>query len=416
MRTPQGARAAAICAAALAMLGAVQVPFEQVARDLKSPDTNVRLRAAQLLREAAYPEAALPLAPLITDAIDAVQLEAIRAELAIFLETTIASRGRFAEAAFEAGPIVLGPNPVPVEVLTELRKAMYDSSPDVAIESLYAFGALAVDLAGNARRQLLLGSGPELSALATAAGRPAARLAAVRVIGRVFGRRPDDLPINDSVGDAAVMALNDGDRAIRAAAADALGRMRYERAVQALTDLYQFHGRGEAADEVLDVLARIAHRSSVNFMAAALTTSVARTRRIAIEGLARMGDPAHAATVQAALAGERDASVILAGAFAAVRLGTGRLDALIDALGDARRREQAFNYLIELAPGRADQFGPYTQNPQASVRTDLADILGLAADPAGLPVVESLMRDRDAQVAHAAERAASRLRAATRTF
>ena len=59
---------------------APQIPFEQAIRDLASTDADVRLRAAQMLKEAAYPDAAVPLARAVTDAVDEVQLQAIAAE------------------------------------------------------------------------------------------------------------------------------------------------------------------------------------------------------------------------------------------------------------------------------------------------------------------------------------------------
>ncbi len=49
------------------------------------------------------------------------------------------------------------------------------------------------------------------------------RYAAVRVIGRVFAKRPQDEPIDEPVGDALITALNDEDRAVKAAAMQALG-------------------------------------------------------------------------------------------------------------------------------------------------------------------------------------------------
>ncbi len=58
-----------------------QPSFDATVRDLASPDPGTRLHAAQLLKEAAYPEAALPLAAAVTDKEDAVQLEAIAGEL-----------------------------------------------------------------------------------------------------------------------------------------------------------------------------------------------------------------------------------------------------------------------------------------------------------------------------------------------
>src|SRR5260221_1824959 len=60
-----------------------QLSFEQAMRDLVSPDAGMRLRTVQMLKDAAYPEAAVPLAKLVTDAEDEIQLEAIAAELNI---------------------------------------------------------------------------------------------------------------------------------------------------------------------------------------------------------------------------------------------------------------------------------------------------------------------------------------------
>ena len=65
------------------------------------------------------------------DARDEVQLEAIAAELNIFLATKIVPKKRVgliievrnkiaAESAFSAGPLALGAAPVPMEVLTAL--------------------------------------------------------------------------------------------------------------------------------------------------------------------------------------------------------------------------------------------------------------------------------------------------------
>ena len=144
MRTPPGANrvigAALLATFALAVPAAsAQISFEQAAVDLASPDAKVRLRAVQLLKGAAYPEAALPLARLLTDPQDDVQLEAIAAELNIFLTEPIVPRKRVAlvvevrnavqaEPAFSAGPGAVGSRPVPVEVLTGLSTAARDEN------------------------------------------------------------------------------------------------------------------------------------------------------------------------------------------------------------------------------------------------------------------------------------------------
>src|SRR6266540_4857126 len=235
-----------------------QVTFEQATTDLSSSDPGTRLKAAQMLKEAGYPEAAVPLATLITDPADEVQLEAIAAELNIFLAERIVPRKRIgfvievrnqvvAESAFSSGPLAAGPRPVPGEVLTGLRTAMRDEQPRVALEAIYAFGVLAVEPAGAARRELLKASGPALAAMIGVPD-PAMRFAAVRVIGRLFAKREHDESIEEMVGDAVITALNDSDRAVKGAAMQTLGMLRYTRGVQALTDLFQYHGKGEPAE------------------------------------------------------------------------------------------------------------------------------------------------------------------------
>ena len=308
-----------------------QVPFEQAVADLGSPDAGTRLRAAQLLRNAAFPEAAIPLAPLLTDPQDEVQFAAIAAELNIFLVEPVVAKKRVAllvevrnavqaEPAFSAGPNALGARTVPVAVLTGLRVAARDQNPRVAIEALYAFGALAIQPGGAARRDLLRAAGPDLAAFIGFSD-PAMRYAAVRVLGRVFAKRAQDEAIEPTVGDAVITALNDRDRAVKAAAMRALGSMRYARGLQALTDQFTFYRKGDAAETALDALAQIAHPTSVPLFIEQLASPSAALRTFAIEGLARTGDAAQLPAIQAMLEKEREASVTLAGAFASIMLG-----------------------------------------------------------------------------------------------
>lgn len=402
-----------------------QIPFEQASVDLASPDAATRLRTVQMLKQAAYPEAAIPLAALVTDAQDDIQLEAIAAELNIFLAERVVPRKRIAlvvevrsavqaEPAFTAGPAALGPLPVPVEVLTALRTAVRDENPRVAIEALYAFGVLAVEPGGNARRELLRASGPDVAAFIGSSD-AALRYAAVRVMGRVFAKRAQDEPIESTVGDAVITALNDKDRAVKAAAMHALGAMRYDRGVQALTDLFAYYGKGDAAEAALDALAHIAVPASVPLFTAQLASKTPAMRGIAIEGLARVGDRSQLEAVQSVVDKEHDQSVSLAGAFALVMLGDGPTDRVADWLSRPKLREQAKQYLIEIAPGRTTMFGHQLLDSDAQIRLDIVDALGLAGDPAAIAAVEPLTKDHDPQVARAAERAVARLRGAQRT-
>ena len=399
---------------------APQISVEQAIRDLSSPDANVRFRTAQILKEAVYPEAAEPLVPLISDPQDEVQLEAIAAELNIFLAEKIVPRRRIgrvievrnavmAEPLFSTGPLAIGSRPVPAAVLTALRGASRDDNRRVGLEALYAFGVLAVEPGGTARRDLLRITGPDVAALIGAVD-PALRYAAIRVLGRVFSKRSDDPPIDPVVGDAIVGALNDRDNAVKRAAMQALGDLRHDRAVQALTELFQFHAKGPLAEASLDALARIAHPGSGPLFTDVLATKTATLKGIAIEGLARLGDTQQLPAIEKALAGERSDPTRLAGRFAAAMLAKASIDPIAEALARPKLRDQAKQYLIELAPGRTSALAPLLQDPTARVRIDAVDAIALGGDASAISVVEPLSRDADPQVARAAERALARLR------
>lgn len=404
----------------LPFLAAAQPSFEQTTGDLASPDPATRLRAVQKLKEAAHLEAAVPLASLVTDPQDAVQLEAIAAELNIFLAEPVVPRKRIgfvvevrnavlSESVFSAGPLALGARPVPPEVLTALRLGARDENPRVALEALYAFGVLGAEPTGNARRELLRTSGPDIAAFVGASD-PALRYAAVRVLGRVFAKRAQDGPVEQTIGDAIITALNDDDRAVKAAAMQALGTMRYDRGVQALTDLFQFYGGNEAAAAALDALAHIAHPSSAAVLTTVLAGKSSARRGIAIEGLARIGDASALREIQTALDADRNDAVTLAGVFAAARLANAPIDRIADALSRPRLRLQARQYLLELLPGRALSMTGHLQDPDARLRLEVVDLLGVSGDPAALPLVEPLLKDRDPQVARAAVHAVARLK------
>jgi HEAT repeat protein len=396
------------------------VAFEAVVANLLDSDGEVRLRAARMLKDTAYEEAAVPLAPLIGDGLDEVQFEAIAAELNIFLAEPIVSRRRVglvveqrtsisAFEIFEMGPLAMGPREVPVAVMDALRKAARDDNPRVRLEAMYAFGALAVEAGGSRRARLLAESGPDLAAMIGAAD-PFHRYGAVRVLGRVFERRRQDAPVDTAVGDAVIGVLNDSDERMQRAATAALGAMRYDRAVAGLMDLFKYFGRGEPAEATLDAVARIAHPASASLLASQLTSSNDVLKRTAVEGLARTGDRATLAAIQDAVGLDRDESLQLARHFASVMLSDATLDPLVEALARSRTRDRAQSYLIEAAPGRTERFGRHLQDPDPAMRARLASILGLADDPAALVLLQPMGADRDPQVSRAVAQAMARLR------
>lgn len=398
-----------------------QVRFEQAVADLASPDRGVRLRSVQMLKDAAYDEAAVPLAALVADPEDAIQLEAIAAELNIFLAEKTVTRKRVgfvvevrsaiaAEASFSAGRTALGPQPVPAAVLDAVRGAIRDDNPRVGLEALYAFGTLAAGATGADRRAMLRAAGPEIAALVGALN-PAVRFGAVRVMGRLFARRTGDEEIDHTVGDAVIVALNDADRTVRSAATAALGAMRYDRAVAALGERFAHYAKGDEAAAALDAIARIANPATAALLSAQLASPAPAFRGIAVEGLARLGNSSRLAEIQAALGTERAEGVLLAGAFAAALLGGGGIGPITEAVTKPRLREQARGYLIELAPGRTPLFTPHVEDPDARTRLAIVDALGVSDDRLAIPLVEKLAGDADPLVARAAGAAVLRLRA-----
>ena len=397
-----------------------QVPFDQAIGGLSSKDPKVRLHAATLLKESAYLESAIPLAKLISDPDNAVQLEAIAAEVNIFTAgkggpkrvgfITIEDRSHpAAQTIFDAGTLALGPAPVPPAVLLTLRLATRDDSPKVSLEALYAFGALGGQPTGAVRRDLLQTSLNDLKGL-LAVPDPALRLAAVRVIGRLYERRPGDATVDEGLGNLVIAAVNENDRAMKLAAMDTLGALRETRAVGGLTQLFQFYGKSDMAEAALAALARIGHRSSAPLFLMQLSGGSTPFKVLAIEGLARTGDASHVAAIQAALKREHDDHVVGASYFAAAMLSNGPIEQIVDALNRPKSHDAARQYLAEIAPGRVSRMSRYAQDPSPRMRMDVADIIFLSGDPQAVQVVAPLLTDQDKQVAMAAERATMRLK------
>lgn len=399
--------------------GAPTVTFEQMVADLGHEDPNVRIRAVRALKQAAYPEAAVPLTRSLNDPEDAIQAEAIAAEVNLHLAVPLVPRSRVgliievrndisAAALFKQGSGVLSPRPVALDVLTALRTTGRDDNARVAVEALYAFGLLADNVYGAERRRLLAESAAELGAALGVPQRDV-RHAAIQIIARLYAWRVGDLAADTTVGDAVVTALNDRDHTIRMAALDALGALRYDRGVQALTDLYQHYGRGSMAVAALGALARVAHPSSLPLFVTALSGRDRSLRLAAVEGLARSGAVDQRGAIDALLLNERNADLLLAGNFAAVLLSEGPVDALVGGLTRSRQRGKALQYLKDVAPGRGNVLGPHVQDPAVAVRLDLIEALSLSGDVQALSVMQRMLQDSDPAVVRAATRGVARI-------
>jgi len=76
-----------------------------------------------------------------------------------------------------------------------------------------------------------------------------------------------------------------------------------------------------------------------------------------------------------------------------VLLGNASTDLVSDSLARPRVREQAKQYLVEIAPGRTTTFAHQLLDSDAQIRVDVIDALGLAGDPAAIAIVDRLTQD-----------------------
>jgi HEAT repeat protein len=239
----------------------------------------------------------------------------------------------------------------------------------------------------------------------------ATREAVVRALGRIFDR-----PLRHSgpvvVGDALIAALNDADARVRIWAADSLGWLRYERAVQALMERVDYLGRGDEAAASLHALARIGHAAGARVMLARLNDRHEPSRVMALEGLGRIGDRSSIPAITSALVGTRSEAVRLAGAFALHRLDQARnLEPIVAALARPDTARQAQAYLTELGAAVAPSLQAWLRHDTPALRQAVAEVIGLSGDAGSEEALRAATRDADPAVAEAARQALTRIRA-----
>jgi HEAT repeat protein len=311
----------------------------------------------------------------------------------VALIVEVRNRSR-AEAAFRASPLSVLPIGVPPEVVTGLLRAASDPHAGVRFDALHVLSLLApapLDATSADRLTNLLGDAD-----------PGTRLAATRALGRLQVK---------TAGEALIHGMNDPDERVRLAAMRAVGELGDERAVQALTERLQYHGRGPAAEAALDGLARIGHSSSEPVFRQHLGDRAPALRRIAAEGLARSVNPTLAQELELLRSGERDDSVRLALSFALQRMGRPYLDRLIEPLANGRLAGQSHGYLLELGASSESirALHSYTRDPDPAIRAVVVDVLGMVGGPPEVTLLEPLRQDPHPMVAAAATRAVSRL-------
>ncbi len=399
---------AAVFLCGAAAVSAQHARFDDVIRSLRNPDPKVRLAAVQVLRESKYPEAIGPMAALVNDPVDQIQLEAIGAELSFFLVDDVPSKKRVAlfvevrnpgraALAFELGPLAVAARNVPPEVVDALLKAIDDENPKVRLEAIYTLGTIARPPLPDAAAAQLVKALDHYD--------PAVRAAAARVVARLDVK---------SAGDSLIRALNDSQAPVRYAAMRALGVMHESRAVPALTEQFNYYGKGEGAWSALDALAHLADPSSVPLFKAHLADKDPFLRRGSAEGLGRVGDTSEVSALEIGAGNDTAETVRAAMAFALQKVGRNYLPRLVESMDSERAAPQIAEYLIELGPPVAAQLQSHLKDPSPAIRGNVATVLGAIGDEATLAVLQPLTADKDRGVAQAATRAIERIKATDR--
>ena len=382
-----------------------QLRFDDVVRNLRNPDPKIRMSAIHLLRDAKYPEAVAPIAPLVMDPVDDIQLEAIAAELSFFLDQDVRSKkmvgfvlekrkSAIAQGAFELGPYVVWPRAVPPELVTALLQAVDDDNGKVRLEAIYATGVIA--------RAPIAAENVERLKKTLDHYDPPVRAAAANVIARLA------VP---GTADALLKAVNDSQAEVRYAAMRALGRIKDERAVGALTEQLAYYKKGEGAWSALDALAHIASKSSIPVFRERLADRDQYLRRAAAEGIGRTADAESADTIEKIANTDDSAMVRLACVFALQQLGRNNVGRIIDLMASPKVMAQGQDYLIEIGSPAVSSAAARLQDPDPDMREAMAEVLGAIGDSSSMAALEAATKDRDGSVASAAKRAIARLRA-----
>jgi HEAT repeat protein len=368
--------------------------LQQLAQDVDSPDAKVRRKALRALRERGGPEPLALLGRLIGDEDLGIREDAIDLAMRIYVEPPPKQRIGSAEEGFMLAPYRATPWPAPPDLTRALVRALADEYPSVRRDSAYVLAIVAPPPISNTAAFELQASLSDRD--------PAVRIAAARALGRLRVR---------SAGIALVGRVNDEILDVRLASMRALGDLRETSAVPALTDQFQFYVKGIAGRAALDGLARIGDPASVPLFEAQTDSDYPAHRQSAYEGLARTGTAkVTAPRIEGAIASERDKRVRLAMSFALASAGR-PIAPVIDGVLDDDLSEQALEYLVELGPTHAVDLAARLRDQDPVVRQHVAIALGFVGGPDASSALTAASTDTNADVRNAVQVAQLRLRA-----
>jgi HEAT repeat protein len=137
------------------------------------------------------------------------------------------------------------------------------------------------------------------------------------------------------------------------------------------------------------------------------------TRRLAIEGLGRVADASMLPAFKKDYQRERREELKLAYSFALTLLGDRAfLDSLVLSLPSRTLGNRCRGYILEMGTSISGELYAYLNDPEASIRASLCDLLAQIGDPAAIPHLQPLINDPSTTVADRANRAVERLKRA----
>jgi HEAT repeat protein len=380
-------------------------PYEDVLKDLGNDiDPEKRVDAMRTLARGGHPDGIALVARLLTDPVDAIQIEAIDTLLAFHLEDLPrltkriggileVSAGSRAQQAFDVGPFVLLPREVPDTLRLGLAGAMRDDQTEVRREATWTLGALVPPPAGREAE----------TALGANLRHPdhGVRLASARAAGAVRAT---------TIGNELIAAINDREQDVSLAAMRSLGDIREVRGIPALWEQLEYFQTGPKARAALDGLARIAEPSTLPIFQERIASKDPEVRRLALEGIARIGDRRALLAAERSTADERNRTVQLARAFALERAGRPGLEDLVRGLHDDDHSYQCMGYLVELGQAVVPRLIGGLKSPDPRIRQRLVQVIGFVGGPEARQTLEPTTRDPDPDVARAADWAMARTR------
>jgi HEAT repeat protein len=392
---------AGIIIATAGVLLAAQANWQDVVRNLRNPDPQIRLKSTQQLSGSGYVEAAEPVAPLLQDPDDRVQAAAIEAELGFFLIDRIGGvrimgfggSKSTAQEAFEAGPLVRAAPPAPAAVIDRLIVAMRDENPRIRFDAVHALGAIAEAPLPPAQVKALADELDHYD--------PIIRAATARVLGRLRAAEG---------ADRLLATLADSNAVVRQFAVEALGMIRDNKAAAPLLDLVS-RGRAPAASQALLALARMGYAPSRDEFRNRLTDRDPAMRRAAAEGLGRLQDRESLDALRGIEESDRAEEVRLAAAFAVDRLGDSQAHVLAAHMILKDVAVQSCDYLLEIGrPALGGVRATLDVAKDHRHRADLVHLIGFIGTRDEIGWVETFVSDRDERVRRAAADAIARLK------